>query len=429
MSRTLVRPRPEGIPEPLRSAVREIAERLASAGARAWVVGGAVRDLALGRAPKDADVASPALPEVVERSFEQTVAVGKHFGTIVVRAAGVDVQVTTFRREGPYSDGRRPDDVLFGTNLEEDARRRDFTCNALYLDPLTGEFRDPAGGFEDLVRGRLRCVGDPGRRFAEDGLRLLRLARFAAALDLEVEPATLEAARQSAGKLAGVSPERILLELDALSNGPDPARALGLLADIGVLPGVLALPAEDVEEGLRAVARLGAAPGLALLLAVLLGPLAERDRERALACVASRRPSRELVRTLGLVWDGCAELDAVLAAGERAPRAARIRLVREPEWPLVLAAHRARHPGAARTPEDVPERARAELEAFARSLPRDELFPRPWLTSADLERAGVPRGPQWGMLLEEAEEARLAGAHASREDALRWLGERASRPT
>jgi hypothetical protein len=420
MSRALVRPTPERIPEPLRRAVREIAERLSAAGARAWVVGGAVRDLALGLVPKDADLATPALPEVVEQSFERTIAVGRHFGTVVVRSAGVDVQVTTFRREGGYSDARRPDAVLFSTSLEEDARRRDFTCNALYLDPFTGELRDPTGGLADLEAGRLACVGDPDRRFAEDGLRLLRLARLGAALDLAIVPATLAAARANAGRLAGVSPERILTELSLIAAGPAPGRALATLAEAEVLTAGMALPPEDIPVACEAVERLGAAPGIAALLAVLLGPLAERERGAALAVLASRRPSRELVRSVEGLWDGCAELERMLVAGPGAPRAARIRLVRTREWPLVLRVHRARFPDGER------EAPRAELERLARTTSERELFPKPWLAGSDLERVGLPRGPLWGRLLAEAEDIRLSGGHATREEALRWLAQRAA---
>ncbi len=422
MSRALERPSAARIPEPLRSAVRGIAERLARAGERAWIVGGAVRDLALGRTPKDADLASAARPEEVERLFEHTIAVGKHFGTVVVQHAGVDVQVTTFRSEGAYSDRRRPDEVAFGESLEEDARRRDFTCNALYLDPLEDEFRDPVGGLDDLAAGRLRCVGDPARRFAEDGLRLLRLARFSAALELEIEPTTLAAARENAARLSGVSPERIRMELSAIAAGPAPARALGHLEEIGVLGRILPLSPGEIPETLRAVERLGDSPGLALLLGVLLGPLADGERARALAAAAGLKPSRELNRALEGIWRLGAELERLLRAGNQASRAARIRLVREKDWESALRAHRSRFPDARGW-----ERERERLAVFGRSLSREERFPSPWIVSEDLARAGVPRGPRWGEILAEAEERRLEGTHASREDALRWLRERIER--
>src|SRR5262249_31126723 len=154
-----------------------------------------------------------------ERLFATTHAVGRAFGTVVVRSGELDLQVTTFRSETGYDDARRPSEVRFGTSLEEDAARRDFTCNALYLDPLTDELRDPTGGLADLAAGRLRCVGEPAARFAEDGLRLLRLARFAAQLGLTVEVGTAAGAAASLEALRGVSPERELNELTRMAEG------------------------------------------------------------------------------------------------------------------------------------------------------------------------------------------------------------------
>ena len=168
-ARVILRPALERLPVELAGAARACAETLTAAGQRAWIVGGAVRDLALGRTPKDVDLATAAVPEELERLFPRSHAVGRAFGTVVVHTVGeIDVEITTFRREADYADGRRPNTVSFGTSLEEDAQRRDFTCNALYLCALDGEFRDPTGGLDDLRAGVLRCVGDPARRFAED---------------------------------------------------------------------------------------------------------------------------------------------------------------------------------------------------------------------------------------------------------------------
>jgi tRNA nucleotidyltransferase/poly(A) polymerase len=134
----------------LAEASREIAGVLGRAGKRGWIVGGAPRDLALGLSPADVDMASAATPAEVEALFSGTIPVGRAFGTVVVRAGSLDVQHTTFRADGAYGDGRRPDSVEFGASVEEDSSRRDFTCNALYLDPLNGEFADPQGGLADL---------------------------------------------------------------------------------------------------------------------------------------------------------------------------------------------------------------------------------------------------------------------------------------
>src|SRR5688572_25680129 len=168
------------MPPELAQAARWIAAELGGRGRRAWLVGGAVRDLALEREPKDADLASAALPEEIERLFPRTHAVGRAFGTVVVSCGTLDLQVTTFRAESCYDDARRPSAVRFSSRLEEDAARRDFTANALYLDPLSDELVDPTGGLADLQSGRLRCVCAPSERFADDGLRMLRPTRLEA---------------------------------------------------------------------------------------------------------------------------------------------------------------------------------------------------------------------------------------------------------
>lgn len=298
------------LPVPLARAACRVAERLASAGFRAWIVGGAVRDLALGRTPTEVDMASPATPERVVELFPRTVPVGVSFGTVLVQVDESDVEHTTFRTEGVYRDARHPEEVAFGQSVEQDAARRDFTCNAMFLDPRTDEVRDPTGGLEDLRAGRLACVGDPAVRFAEDALRLLRLARFAGALGLAVDARHLEAARAAGERLERVAVERVLKELEQMCRRGGAPRACGLLAETDLLARVL--PSRAFEHGLdarlaalavleggaasppgaRAAARdPGAAPAgpgsqrtdLAELLAVLLGEAPLDAAERATA--------------------------------------------------------------------------------------------------------------------------------------------------
>lgn len=421
----------------LSEAARAIAARLAAAGHRAWIVGGAVRDLALGRAPGDVDMASAAIPDEVERCFEWTQDVGRPFGTLLVRvsAAGPVVQHTTFRSEADYADARRPATVRFGHTVEEDAARRDFTCNALYLDPLTDEVGDPRGGLLDLEQGHLRCVGAARERFQEDGLRLVRLARFAAQLGLEPDAEALAAARAAASTLARISVERVLQELERIFALEDPARAVRLLAQCELLERVSAVdalrPADlAADEALRlrlaALSALGPAPGLAAGLAVLLDPSPRDplgptgDFERAFAELARLRPARDTRRLVADLWRLQREMLA-LFAGALASRAQRVRLVRQPGFELA-----ARVLGAwlaARAEDDGDLRALAD---FAARLTAAEREPEPLITSADLERAGVPRGRAWGQLLDEAEERQLDGALATREQALAWLATRAS---
>jgi tRNA nucleotidyltransferase/poly(A) polymerase len=410
------RPSVERLPLNLARAARLVA------GHRAWLVGGAVRDLALGVTPKDADLASAATPDELARLFPATFAVGKAFGTVVVHTDDADVQVTTFRLESGYDDARRPTHVAFGTSLEEDAARRDFTCNALYLDPLTDELVDPTGGLADLAEKRLRCVGDPRQRFAEDGLRLLRVARLAAEHGLAVDAETRAGARGSLEALRGVSAERELAELERMAAGADPARALRLLHELGVLArvtGVAALGPPPLERRVEAVERL-ARDGPARVLATLFRPADPAQTASALAALLELRPARELSERVRRTWALEGELVACLDELARGDvrRARAVRLLRAAEQADALAVWTAWHPE-----ERAEERRR--LASLAERLGHDALWPAPLVTSADLARAGVPRGPRWGELLRAAEDAQLDGELTDAESARAWLERRA----
>jgi tRNA nucleotidyltransferase (CCA-adding enzyme) len=415
-------PSVERLPPGLRDAARKVASALRAAGHEAWLVGGSVRDLALGREPADADLATGATPDEVERLFPRAKGVGRAFGTMLVVAGETVVQVTTFRSEHGYSDARRPDRVEFGRSVDEDARRRDFTCNALFLDPLTDELRDPTGGLADLGRGLLRCVGDARERFREDGLRLVRMARFAAALGLEIEPATLAAASHESASIAGVSGERLLGELETILSRPRSARALRLLDETGVLARALPGLGERNEDRWRAFDALPDPPGASLGFAALFDPALGGGRdaasvERAEAALEPLRPSRELRAAVRGAWELAAEVERLAEAP--APRSRRIRAARSPSWANAVALVR-----AVRTVRGRERGSLDELERFARSLAPGELRPAPWITSKDLEASGLPRGPAWGRALEEAESLQLDGAFADRAAALAWLAGR-----
>jgi tRNA nucleotidyltransferase/poly(A) polymerase len=428
------RPSVRFLPEPWLAIAREVAQRLAGAGHRGWIVGGAVRDLALGLEPLDVDMASAAPPEEVERLFEHTTAVGKAFGTVIVRAHGREVQLTTFRSESGYSDARRPDEVRYGKSVEEDSERRDFTCNALYLDPLDDSVRDPQGGLEDLGARRLRCVGDPAQRFREDGLRLARMARLAAALDLEIDPRASDAARAQAQVLERISVERRLGELERMLEGRGSARALRLLVQLELLPRLIPgqdrLHPPDLEPTqaqatrLRALEHLGDSPGLAPGLALLLDPSPREpaavpgDFEAASAVLDALRPSRALCAAVLELWRLQREAEFLFSEA-LASRARRILIVRSERWPSaerLLRAWRAANDRRA-APVD-------ELAEFGAALPREELFPEPLVQPALLEELGIPRGPLWGEFLEEAELLQLDRRLRTEAEARDWLAER-----
>ena len=430
MQRSVRRPRAADLGPDL-APLLEIARRFRSAGERAWIVGGAVRDLALGARPVDYDLASDALPEAVERLFERTVAVGREFGTVLILWDGRELQHTTFRSESGYSDQRHPDQVRLGTGLLADARRRDFTCNALYLDPLEDDFADPEGGLADLSAGRLRAVGDAAERFREDGLRLLRMARFAARLELDVDPATLAAAQREAPALSGVSGERIVGELERIFGAPRSARALGALLETGLLGRCLEVgwPARPAEAARRlawlehlARAADPAGPGLENALALLLEP-EERTAEGLAGAEAAlnRLPlSRAVRRGVLARWRLSQELAALLAAGG-GTRAQRVRLVREAEWPAAAALTRARHLAEGSDPSPL-----EELDAFAASLGPLGRSPAPLLGAQDFRAAGIAPGPRYGALQRELEELQLELRLTTPAEARAWLARRAA---
>ncbi len=219
--------------------VMEIVATLRAAGGQAWLVGGAVRDVLLGRPVHDWDLATDLLPERVQAFFPRTYEVGLRFGTVSVLEANTPYEVTTFRSDGIYSDARRPDTVRFTLRLEEDLVRRDFTVNALAYDPIEDRLVDPTGGLGDLEAGLVRAVGDAGERFREDGLRLLRAVRFAAQLEFEIEAGTYRGLVLSGRRIERISSERVREELDKLLGAPRPGAWLDLLHETGLLRRVL----------------------------------------------------------------------------------------------------------------------------------------------------------------------------------------------
>jgi putative nucleotidyltransferase with HDIG domain len=240
-----------------------IVARLRGEGHQAYFAGGCVRDLLLGREPKDFDVATDARPEVVLEMFPRTFAVGAHFGVVLVEEEQPDgerfvTEVATFRNDGAYSDGRHPDAVRFSESAEEDVKRRDFTINGMLLDPIALRERadlpsavlDYVGGRADLDAGIVRAIGDPTLRFEEDKLRMLRAVRFAARFDFAIEEKTAAAIRMLAAKISQVSRERVRDELTRMLTEGHARRAMELLDATGLLAEVLpeAVKMHGVEQ-------------------------------------------------------------------------------------------------------------------------------------------------------------------------------------
>ncbi len=382
-------------------AVRDVLRRLGEAGHRSWLVGGIVRDLLLARTrhdPGEFDVATPATPSDVQALFRKVIPTGIEHGTVTVVEGGARVEVTTFRGEEEYVDGRRPSRVTFHGDLEADLARRDFTVNAMAWDPLQGELRDPFGGRADLSRKVIRAVGDPRERFAEDGLRPLRAARFVSQLGFRLAPPTRDAIPGALPVVARVSRERMAEELSRLLVGPHAAAGLATLSATGlltvVLPRLSALPAGRVRHALAVASEPFASCREAG---------AEGDRERCrllrMAALLHVLPPEEAIRAVVELRLPNRVADGVLAVSggrcgldEQGPPGAKGRGAETRRWisatgrdrvPLLLELWTAdaRHQGA-RTATRM-----AEVRRF-RARVAAELRRRPPLSVADLALGG-----------------------------------------
>ncbi len=267
-----------------RELARGIAQELRARGFQAYFVGGCVRDPLLGIEPQDYDIATDARPPQVLDAFPRAEQVGAHFGVVLVREGGAEVEVATFRSDHSYLDGRHPERVEFETDPRQDVLRRDFTINALLQDPATGEVLDFVGGREDLGRRTIRAIGEPEQRFREDHLRMLRAVRFAARLGFTIEPATMEAIRRLRPLIRSVAAERIRDELARILTEGGARRGFEMLDESGllleILPEVAAMkgveqppefhPEGDVWIHTLLMLEQMRAPSLTLALGVLL---------------------------------------------------------------------------------------------------------------------------------------------------------------
>lgn len=392
----------------MRDEAVRVATRLRRFGHEALFAGGCVRDRLLGIEPREFDIATSATPEQVKRVFPRAIGVGESFGVMLLRSGGATFEIATFRTDGRYEDGRHPTDVHFA-GAEEDARRRDFTINGLFERPESGEVVDFVGGREDLEARRLRAIGDPAARLAEDRLRALRAVRFAARFELSIEPATETAILALGGELRGVSRERLGQELRRMFAEQHRARAAELLERWG-LDRVLLGHQGDSQERLRLASLPFEVSPMTALAAWLL------DRGEA---VEPELVSERLQAGLGLSNAEREELAAVLrsVAALRetwagAGVAARRRMGMEAGFEAALAIRRAESPSEAEA-----------VEAFLARFGEDR-SPERLVRGRDLIDAGFSPGPRFGELLEAAFDAQLEGRLASREEAIEFVRRR-----
>lgn len=287
--RAFARPTDLASPPP---GVCALVETLQAHGHEAWLVGGGVRDRLLGLPVHDWDVATQAEPEQVQALFERVYSTGLAHGTVTVLCEDTPVEVTTYRVEGGYSDGRHPDEVHFTRCLIDDLSRRDFTVNALAWDPGAGLIVDAFGGLDDLARGLLRCVGAAEERFAEDGLRALRAVRFIAVLGFELDDEAQRAIASTLDTFARIAVERVRVELLKLLCGRDALRGLQLLQRTGLLGATLPHLAQESADFEAALRLVPAAPRTeaARWAALLWGCPAQADETlRTLRCANAER--------------------------------------------------------------------------------------------------------------------------------------------
>jgi len=437
-------------------AARDIVLALRDAGHQAYFAGGCVRDLLLGHEPKDFDVATSATPEIVQKLFSKTLAVGAHFGVILVcDQGGITTEVATFRNDGAYTDGRRPDAVRFSPDAREDVLRRDFTINGMLLDPLlldeTGDIAsatlDFVGGRDDLARKILRAIGNPALRFAEDKLRMLRAVRFAARLDLEIEPRTMAAIRNAAADINQVSNERIRDELTLMLTEGRARRAFELLDTTGLLHQVLPeatrmhgvqQPPQFHPEGdvwthtMLLLEKLQPNSSPTLAWGALLHDIGKPATYRA----PDPNDSNDRIRFNGHVEVGVRIAETVLG---------RLRFSNEDTAQIVSLVKNHMRFG------DVLQMQQSTLKRFLRlprfdehlalhwldctschgdltlynfakqqyeTVPVEHIQPKLLLTGDDLIAEGYRPGPQFKAMLEAAEDAQLEGRAVTREEAL-----------
>ncbi|MFO0847743.1 MAG: CCA tRNA nucleotidyltransferase [Gemmataceae bacterium] len=393
---------------------------LQRAGFQALWAGGCVRDELLGLAPADHDVATDARPEQVQKLFRRTHTFGASFGVVeVLGPRGPDgewlkVQVATFRTDSTYSDGRRPDAVTFSTP-EEDAKRRDFTINGLFFDPLTGTLIDHVGGRADLRAKVLRAIGDPAERFAEDKLRILRAVRMAARFGLAIDPATLDAARRMAHTITVVSAERIAEELRKMLAHPSRAVGVRLLDDAGLAPYILPeLGSADWAFLGRVMERLPLRAGFVLAFAALLHELSAGTVAKD--CQRLRLSNAEATSVTWLV-----ARHADLAGAVTQPPSRLYPLLAHPEIADLFALRRAVLEATGHEVTDVDF-----CEQVLRTKTPAELNPPPLVTGDDLRALGLKPGPGFKRLLDATRAAQLDGQVRSKAEGLR-LAEELSR--
>lgn len=428
------------------AAATALARLLTEAGHTAYFAGGCVRDKLLGHEPKDYDIATSATPAEVLKLFPGANEVGAHFGVVIAKHGGHHVEIATFRTDGSYKDGRRPETVTF-TTPEEDAKRRDFTINGLFENPETGELIDYVGGLTDLKAKVLRAIGNPTDRFQEDALRLLRAIRFSTTLVFPIESATLTAIKENAQLLDKLPPERIRDEFSKTIIHPNRRKGLELLVDTDLirhfLPEVLALigceqPPEWHPEGdvythtCIMLEMLEKDASLTLCLATLLHDIAKPptqtfDEEAGrIRFNGHDSLGAEMTETIlsRLKYPNAVIRDATHMVSrhmqfmnvQQMRKAKLKRFMSEPTFPQEMELHRV-DCGSSNGFTDNYDFLNAKAEEFA----SEPLIPEPLVTGKDLIGMGMQPGPRFKEILDELQTEQLEGRITTREKGLEFV--------
>jgi poly(A) polymerase len=438
-----------------RALAESVCRTLRAAGHQAYFVGGCVRDILLERDPADYDVSTDATPERVQHLFPRSLAVGAKFGVVVVMEdSGADtatqVEVATFRSDVGYSDGRHPDQVVYTDSPQEDVKRRDFTINALLLDPETNEILDFVGGRDDLRAGIIRAIGNPADRFREDKLRMLRAVRFAARFNYAIESATFSAIVKYAPATHEVSAERVRDELTKLLTEGAARRGFELLDETRLLPELLPeiarmkgvqQPPQFHPEGdvwihtLMMIEGLPAGTPATLAWGVLLHDVGKpptftppsgpngRIRFDEHAEVGTRM-AEEICRRLRFSNDDTSQIAALVANHMRFKDVPHMkpstlkRLVRLDRFDEHLELHRLDCSSSHRNLDNYDF-----VRRFVAETPPEQVRPPRLLTGDDLISMGYRPGPAFHAILEAVEEAQLNGKVGTRDEALRLVQE------
>ncbi len=384
--------------------VLRIVETLEAQGYATVLAGGCVRDGLLHRIPKDLDVATAAPPEVVEKSFKRTLAVGKAFGTIVVIEDGLNFEVTTFRKDGPYVDGRHPVKVEF-SDMHEDARRRDFTVNAMFYDVRKDEVIDFVGGIKDLKAQTLRTVGVAAERFQEDRLRMLRAARFVAQLGFQLNSETLQAIKKDHMALKEVSSERVFNEMKRMLESPSIISGIEVLVE-SQLSKVVWPEIEKVD--LELLASFTPFFDWENAYAALMLILSAKDIETRLRAWKVPRESMKRIQ---------AQIEGLkILLNPKSGRADRALILGGDEFAEVLLLAR----GFLRGNIDL---IQGWIKDYLKMTGQAGLLPKPLLNGQDLIAAGIEPGEKMGLLLKALYQEQLEGNFFSKAEALEKLKE------